>query len=220
MLPHNDWTFIHVLNERYPYLQDNFEQAMRIEPEERHDWALDRVYDILRKRYTKRGVPAHDTETVGEHILESIGLATLHTPDHCNRDTVEQMILVHDMPQAITDNIRCEKDISDTDKYRIRHLAAKVIFEAKPVAYDLWIEYEKQESLESHIAHDMQNVQMMLKVLEYQSAYPKITPHFQYFWDNLEHRWKTETGREIYRSTLPANGMDTNLPQNAGEAAA
>lgn len=201
-LSQDEWALIERLDTVCPYLMTNFKLALSVPSDERYDWAHDRVYDIFRMRYTKRGIPLHDTETVGEHTLEAIGLATLHTPEHCNGDIVEQMILVHDLPQAILDNLRCEEDIKDEDKRALNALAAKIIFESDEHAYALWLEYEQQETLESHIAKDIQNAQMMMKILEYKATYPQIIDGFKHFLDNLEHNWLTDAGREIYRNTF------------------
>lgn len=200
MLSRDEWAYIEDLDKTCPYLLDNFRKALDVPTVERYDWALDRIYDVLRMRYAKRGIPLHETETVGEHTLEAIGLATLHTPDHCNSDIVEQMILVHDLPQAILDNFRCEDVITDEQKKTLSHLAAKVIFVDSPDAYALWLEYEAQESLESNVARDIQNVQMLMKIMEYKASYPHITEGFKSFLDALEHNWLTDMGRDIYRN--------------------
>lgn len=202
MLSHDDLKAIKDISISCPYLLENFKTALAMPAQDRYDWAQDRVYDIFRMRYTKRGIPLHDTETVGEHTLEAIGLATLHTPEHCNGDIVEQMILVHDLPQAIIDNLRCEDHITEVQKKHIAHLAAKVIFSKFDDAYALWLEYEEQKTLESHIAKDIQHAQMMLKIMEYKAVYPHIVDGFAPFLNNLQNMWLTEAGREIYSSTF------------------
>lgn len=201
MLSTEELGIIKTLSISCPYLWENFQAALAIPASDRYEWAQDRVYDIYRLRYAKRGVPLHDTETVGEHTLEAIGLATLHTPDHCNSDTVEEMLLVHDLPQAILDNLRCEDIFTQQQKQQVTKLAAKVIFEKFDHAYALWNEYEEQKTLESHVAKDIQNAQMMLKILEYKQKYPEIISKFKSFFDNLENSWLTKTGHEIYLNT-------------------
>ena len=111
MLSLDEWDFIDGLSGARLPLRQNFETALEIEPQERYEWAQDQVYDIKRVRFFKRGIPEHDTETVGEHTLEAVGLATLHTPDYCLRDTVERMIFIHDLPQSIIDNLKCDESI-------------------------------------------------------------------------------------------------------------
>lgn len=198
MLTENDLVFIETLIDRAPYIRANFDSALSIPSEERYEWAQDRVYDIKRKRYMKRGVPEHDTESVGDHTLESIGLATLHTPDHCLRDTVERMILIHDLPQAILDNLRCEDVFSEIEKQRAEQLAAQVIFEDVPRAYALWEEYEKGETHEARVAKDIQHAQMLLKISEYERDYPKTRKHFKPYWDTLESTWVSDAGKSLH----------------------
>lgn len=202
MLSQDDLKYIKDVAKSCPYLLENFKAALEIPAQDRYDWAQDRVYDIFRMRYAKRGIPLHDTETVGEHTLEAIGLATLHSPDHCNSDIVEQMILVHDLPQAIIDNLRCEDHVTEEQKKHLTHLAAKVIFRKFDDAYALWLEYEEQKTLESHVAKDIQNAQMMLKIMEYKASYPHIVDGFGSFLSTLEHNWLTDAGRALYHNTF------------------
>lgn len=207
MLKTKDRAFITRLGKRFRYIRINFEEALRLSPEERYLWAQDKIYDIRRKRYQKRGIPVHDIETVGDHTLDSIGMATLHTPDTCNRDTVERMILVHDMPQAIIDNAKCDPALNETDKARLADLAAQVIFEARPQAYTLWAEYQATASLEARVAKDIQTAQMMLKIAEYQELYPDISDNFLPYWRTLPDQWLSDTGRTIHRTVLAAHEM-------------
>ncbi len=195
MLSVEDWCFIDLLG--LPYLRGNFEVALAIDAYDRYVWAQDRLYDIKRERFTKRGVPLCDTESVGDHTLESIGLATLHTPYTCNRDTVERMILVHDMPQAIIDNIKCAEQISITDKKKVERLAANVVFEAWPAAQALWEEYDAGKSHEARVAKDIQYIQMLLKVQEYQDAYPDAAPSLFHYWQDLSAAWVSDLGVKL-----------------------
>lgn len=200
MLEQADLDFIEKLGERFPYVRSNFQLALSIAREERFDWAHDRLYDILRKRYLKYGVPEHDIETVGDHTLESIGIATLYTPEHCSLDTVERMILVHDLPQAVIDNFKCEPTATPEEKKQVERIAARVVFDCDSESFALWQEYEAKQTLEAKIAKDMQQIQMVHKILEYQDAYPALIPNFAKFWDNIWDSWLTDTGREVYRS--------------------
>lgn len=208
MLVQADLDFIEKLGERFPYVKQNFELALGIAAAERFDWAHDRLYDILRKRYLKYGVPEHDIETVGDHTLESIGIATLYTPEHCGLDTVERMILVHDLPQAVIDNFKCEATATPEEKKRVERMAACVVFEYDLESFVLWQEYEAKQTFEAKIAKDMQQIQMVHKILEYQDTYPSLVPNFAKFWENIWDSWLTDTGREVYRSIDAVRGAD------------
>ncbi len=214
MLSAEHWRFIDQLG--VPYLRGNFEAALRIDAYERYEWAQDRLYDIKRERFIKRGVPAGSAESVGDHTLEAIGLATLHTPYTCSRDTVERMILVHDMPQAIIDNIKCSDTVSAADKKKVEKLAARIVFEAWPAAQALWDEYEAGKSQEARVAKDIQHAQMLLKVKEYQDAYPEAAALLRHYWADLSSAWVSDIGRKLQGlvfadySCLSANDDDAH----------
>ncbi len=191
------WSFIDKLDGALGYLRKGFETAFDVPVSDRYEWAQDRLYDVKRKRFTNRGIPCRDTETVGDHVLDSIGMATLHTPFTCNRDTVERMILVHDLPQAIIDNLKCEKGISESDYARIEMLAAKVIFEERPAAFALWNEYEEGKSAEALVARDIQHAQMLLKIREYQNLYPETIIHFKHYWDAFDQAWVSDAAKTL-----------------------
>lgn len=197
MLTASEWAVIDQIDQLTPYIKQNFVDALEVPREERYEWAMDRVYEIKRKRYTKRGVPEHDTETVGEHLLEAVGLATIHTPEHCLRDTVEQMIVNHDLLQAILDNLKCEEALTTEQKQQAAQLAAKVVFENEPKAYALWQEYAQGQSAEARVAKDIQHAQMLIKISEYERSYPMTRSNFKSYWETLDTAWVSDIGRSL-----------------------
>jgi 5'-deoxynucleotidase YfbR-like HD superfamily hydrolase len=196
-LSHAQWAFIDRLDRGAGTLRSGFEDAFNVPLADRYDWAQDRLYDIKRRRFTKRGVPCHDTETVGDHVLDSIGMATVHTPFTCHRDMVERMILVHDMPQAIIDNLKCVDSVSKKDMKRAVKMAAEIVFEDRPAAMALWQEYEDGVTPEARVAKDIQHAQMLIKVQEYQDKYPHTRITFKEYWDAFDTMWVSDAAKTL-----------------------
>lgn len=222
MLSDQDRIVLQSVSDYAPYLSKNFETALNIPCDDRYVWAQDKLYDVKRFRFVKRGVPVKDAESVGEHTLEAIGLATLHTPYNCNRDIVEKMILVHDMPQAIIDNLKCENGLPDKHKKYIEKLAAKIVFSGRPAAFDLWCEYESGESHEARVAKDIQHLQMMMRVSEYQADYPDTVDAFQEYWNHIDTVWVSDIGyklrallRDDARYVAANDGEDKRISSNS-----
>eukprot|EP00817_Percolomonadidae_sp_ATCC50343_P007297 CAMPEP_0117426124 /NCGR_PEP_ID=MMETSP0758-20121206/6289_1 /TAXON_ID=63605 /ORGANISM="Percolomonas cosmopolitus, Strain AE-1 (ATCC 50343)" /LENGTH=144 /DNA_ID=CAMNT_0005211081 /DNA_START=180 /DNA_END=614 /DNA_ORIENTATION=- len=104
---------------------------------------------------------------------------TLPIPEGVDRIKCMKMALVHDLAEAIVGDITPHDNVSEDDKHQrekdafetlIAHVTDKKIGEEM---YDLWQQYEKQESKESNVVKELDKFDMMLQALEYEETQQK-----------------------------------------------
>jgi putative hydrolase of HD superfamily len=140
-------------------------------------------------------------ESVAEHIFRTvyIGYALGRLVKNADTDRLIKMCLFHDLPEARTGDLNYvnKKYVkADTGK-AIQDLAATVPFgnEIK----ELIEEFEKGESLEALLAHDADQLELILALKEYKDVGNKYADEW------LEYalkRLKTDTARNLAQTIL------------------
>eukprot|EP01084_Bolivina_argentea_P117505 208674_1 len=130
----------------------------------------------------------HKPESIADHMYRMSILSWIFTDQfnnynkqnklQLNANKVMKMALVHDIVESICgDIIPIEKisGVSKETKYDLEHQSIIKIRDkylkgtvVGKEMYDLWIEYEQQKTLESHIVKDLDKLDMIIQAEEYE----------------------------------------------------
>ena len=140
-------------------------------------------------------------ESVAEHIFRTvyIGYALGCLVEEADTDKIIRMCLFHDLPEARTGDLNYvnKKYVkADTGK-AAEDLAATVPFGCE--IRELIAEFEKGESIEALLAHDADQLELILALKEYKDVGNKYADEW------LEYalkRLKTDTARELAETVL------------------
>ena len=100
-------------------------------------------------------------------------IAKREKPPKIDRAALLEMALLHDLGEALTTDIPSpiKKFIGrDQVKAGEQRAIAAMVSDVEPRYLDLWTRYEAGACLESRIVHAADTIQMMVKVLQYESA--------------------------------------------------
>jgi 5'-deoxynucleotidase YfbR-like HD superfamily hydrolase len=140
-------------------------------------------------------------ESVAEHIFRTvyIGYALGRLAENVDTDRVIKMCLFHDLPEARTGDLNYvnKKYVkADVDK-AVNDLAVTVPFgdEIK----ELVAEFEKEESFEAQLAHDADQIELILALKEYKDLGNTYADEWL---DFAMKRLKTDIARDLAETVL------------------
>lgn len=137
-------------------------------------------------------------ESVAEHSYRLSLLAMILAEESgVNQLKLIKMALVHDLAEGIVGDIVLEKGSkqisSPEEKFKKESGAMKKIFSNLKEGeeyYNLWLEYEKQESKEAKLLKQLDKIEMVMQALEYEKEHdPKKLDEF---WVNTKKYLKDE----------------------------
>lgn len=211
ILSAGELAFLREQNEAYSYLCENFERAAAVAPKNRFDYGMDQLKELPRRGYVVRGIPADSIESVYQHEVEMADLAQkfYHVawailPD--DRYSVEvgltnltRMIKVHDLGEALIRDFAPRDKLDKSIKYRLEQMALKVLLEHDPEKMKAsFEEFERGFTPLAQWGNDLDKIQMMHKVMEYQHRFPTLRGNLSDFWSNLPpHKMRTSLGQAI-----------------------
>ncbi len=160
---------------------------------------------IDRTGWVQRGV--QNPESVAEHIygcwlLGTFLLPETHTdPTYCKQDILE-MLLLHDLPEAVTGDIpRPEKKKNQLYYEQLEQQAAQnsllsgVCTEKQK---KLWQEWSEQSSLNALVAKDIDDLQAIFTFLKYKEKEPALfSDEDSAAWLSGLDKLKTDIGRQM-----------------------
>merc|ERR1712244_173964 len=125
--------------------------------------------------------------------------------------------LVHDIIESICgDIIPIEKisGVSKQEKYRREHESIIKIRDeylsgtaVGKEMYELWIEYEEQESLESHVVKDLDKLDMIIQAEEYEKAKENNGVDLSEFFKGTRGVFKTAVGKKLDAELMKQRGQ-------------
>ena len=140
-------------------------------------------------------------ESVAEHIFRTvyIGYALGRLASGVNTDRLIKMCLFHDLPEARTGDLNYvnKKYVKADTERAVEDLAATVPFGAE--IKELVMEFEKGESTEALLAHDADQLELILALKEYKDVGNKYADEW------LEYamkRLKTDIARSLAQTIL------------------
>jgi putative hydrolase of HD superfamily len=140
-------------------------------------------------------------ESVAEHIFRTvyIGYALGRLAENVDTDKVIKMCLFHDLPEARTGDLNYvnKKYVkADVDK-AVNDLAVTVPFGGE--IKELVTEFEKEESFEARLAHDADQIELILALKEYKDLGNTYADEWL---DFAMKRLKTNIARDLAETVL------------------
>ncbi|KAF8308313.1 hypothetical protein DL93DRAFT_2220135 [Clavulina sp. PMI_390] len=149
-----------------------------------------------------------DAESISDHMYRMSILAL--TTDDMKLDVSKcvMMAVVHDLAEAIVGDIAPSDNVPKEEKQRLEKEAMQTIvhdmLHDSPAAvkmFQLWTEYEAQESPEARFVKDLDRIEMALQADEYERRHQKsLQPFFDSSLPKLRHtevrNWGEALGKE------------------------
>ena len=136
------------------------------------------------KREGWRRFSINHGESIADHMYRMSIITMLCPPSLASRINLAkctQMALVHDMAESLVGDItpvdgvtKIEKSRRETEtmNYLCERMLGKVHDgEAGRRLRDVWQEYEDDETLEAHFVHDVDKVELLLQMVEYERSH-------------------------------------------------
>lgn len=142
---------------------------------------LERLKTTKREGWRRFGIARG--ESIADHMYRMAMISMLAPPSllaRVDRDKCTRMCLVHDMAESLVGDItpvdgvpKPEKSRreADTMDYLTRNLLRGVLPGGSAAGDEiraLWQEYEDSETLDSHFVHDIDKVELLLQMVEYE----------------------------------------------------
>ena len=170
---------------------------------------------LERSGWTGTNVPTPHKESIAEHMYVMYTMANIYLPSKLddveyNKDKILKMIMIHDLAETLTGDIpHPNKTIEDDIK---EDLIAKALWcsllynEASSASeiYEAWNDWSLDLSINAHIAHDFDSIQLNYQFFTYACKYPETYSDY-----NIT-RWTrrqptTEIGKKIYKEVILNN---------------
>lgn len=167
---------------------------------------MGRLKDTPRTGWVDNAIPS--PESVSDHMYRMSLLCMMCPDTTLDRDRMIKMALCHDAGESIIGDISPKMAVPAEEKKRkemaaVRHLAGLVAGGATDVfsreLHDLFVEYETQETAESHFVRDMDLLEMIVQAYQYEEMHPgKDLVSFFHSGRKIRHPW----AREIYEGLV------------------
>lgn len=156
-----------------------------------------------------------DPESISDHMHRMTVLAFLYpcsSHDKVDRNKIIKMALVHDIAEAKAGDITPHDGISLKEKHNLEANGMSFLVnvlqstsEALEMK-DLWLEYEKGESLEAQIVKDLDKFEMICQAFEYEKS-NATSESLDSFFESTSGKFKTDTVKEWVSSLLKEREM-------------
>lgn len=205
----------------------DFSQRLKTHPTKWSHISAD-TYDryqtrIPRTGWVRRNIP--EAESVAEHAYNMFLLGMLFLPethpkeaDYC-KQTVLELVLMHDLAEAVTGDINKPDKQHDADYYRMqdeKEMGILFLRDTYPIMptqtqrYNIWKLWHSG-NYNALVAKDLDLIQTMYQLLTYRSRYPECINDQDFRrWMRERNDLKTELGVEIYRNVIQKNHRFTN----------
>ena len=111
---------------------------------------------------------------------------------------------MHDWEEAVTGDIRTPEKIEMGDRASKMGLEGfRKVVERLPEGLrkeylELWKEYERQETAEAKFIYNIDKIEMMIQVLEYEKEQPEMKEKFDIFWKRYESLVKDPFMKKVF----------------------
>jgi putative hydrolases of HD superfamily len=139
---------------------------------------LSRLKRTKREGWRRMGIP--DGESVSDHMYR-MAIMTMFAPPSLSAkldmDRCMRMALIHDMAELLVGDITPRDGVPKVEKsrreaetmdYLCGNLLGNVVGNVGNSMRDVWQEYEDSKTLESKFVHDVDKMELLLQMLEYE----------------------------------------------------
>ncbi|KAL2904892.1 HD domain-containing protein 2-like protein [Bienertia sinuspersici] len=156
-----------------------------------------RLKTTKRKGWINHGIKG--PESIADHMYR-MALMGLIAGDIAgvNKDRCIKMAIVHDIAEAIVGDITPSDGIPKEEKSRREQAALDEMCEVLGSGMradeikELWLDYEKNSSLEANLVKDFDKVEMILQALEYETEHGMVLDEF---FLSTAGKFQTDTGK-------------------------
>jgi putative hydrolase of HD superfamily len=146
-------------------------------------------------------------ESVADHVFRTvmIGYVLARLNGSVNIDRVIRLALVHDLPEARTGDLNYmnQKYVAANEAAATEDLIRGLPFGEE--LRELLAEYREESTPEAQLAHDADQLELLLQLKEEQDA---GNPQTDDWIPHITRRLHTETGRDVAQSILHRNSAD------------
>lgn len=149
---------------------------------------------VIRKGWVMCNVPEERMESVGDHTLQTLMLASVITKElKLNVDTFKlmEMLLIHDIGETIIGDISIVEDDYEIKKQKEREAVHKVLTnlseDTSNYYYNLWCEMEQQNTPIAKLAFQIDKLDAVIKAKIYENNY-NLNGLFDEFYSHQEEK--------------------------------
>ncbi|MFA6309956.1 MAG: HD domain-containing protein [Sterolibacterium sp.] len=173
----------------------------------------------VRSGWVKRGRQVRNPESVADHTWGAICIALCFLPERLasdaipctgyNKDRIIRMLAIHDMAEARTGDL-LDGEVPDKktqeEAFFLELSAARTYlpFDRDMNPIDLWTEFEKRETINAHIAHDVDKLENLMQLQVYRKESDAIIPDYDVWVSGLIDEMGTDVGKRIAEVVLKA----------------
>ena len=170
---------------------------------------------LERSGWVGTNVPTNHKESIAEHMYVMYTMANMYLRNELNepgynKQEILTMIMIHDLAETLTGDIP-HPNKTDLDELKedliAKALWCNLLYNESPIAnvvYDAWTEWNLDLSINAHIAHDFDAIQLNYQFFTYACKYPDT-----YTDENIlswtRRRPNTEIGKKIYKQVILEN---------------
>lgn len=192
-----DTLFIGEMCKRFPEVAEGFERAASFPTPLRAILTPFHLKQTARAGWRRIGVPENDIQTVADHsgtcaILSFKMFDNLH---------VSRIMTLHDVSESVVTDFTPHDPIQPHEKHQLEKLGMLFTLAGSPrkdESFALWMEFEEQKTPESHMAFDVDKLEMILQAQIYEQRYPHLKEKLGEFWTYVDTRLKTPEGRTFF----------------------
>ena len=132
--------------------------------------------ELYRAGWSRVGIT--NPESVAAHTWGVCWLVMAVCPEDVDQHRALQIAVLHDLAEVRVGDITPHDNVSKKDKSEMESSALKNMLESRPDLYQLWEEYEEQQSAEARIVHDLDRLDMALQAVHYRRTKGVDTQEF------------------------------------------
>ena len=173
-----------------------------------------KLKSLPRAGWVRRGIP--NPEIVAEHMYRSQFIAyDLAVELGADPQRCSNMMMVHDLPEALAGDITPHCGVSKEEKARKEIEAAVYLagLSGNNDYFELFMEYERKETLCAQICNDADKLECLVQALEYAKQYPTKAKVLEDFWPYSQGKLMTEPGKRMFAKLVTRK---QNLPRTFG----
>ena len=192
-------------------------EAVKLKPPSLLEFAylMGNLKKTERTGWLRRGI--HKPESIADHMYRMGILSWIfgeqfgkYSKEHVDldKDKMIKMAIVHDIiesvcgdivPGTISKDSKHDIELKAMIKIRDEYLKKSAVGQEM---YDLWMEYEGQETVESHIVKDLDKLDMIIQAEEYEMEPKNNNVDLEEFFKGTRGVFKTEVGKAVDKELM------------------
>ena len=132
--------------------------------------------ELARAGWSRVGIA--NAESVAAHSWGVSWLVIALCPEDIDQHKALQLAVIHDLAEARVGDITPHDNIEKNQKAAMESNALREMLHMRPDLYQLWEEYEQQQTPEAKLVHDLDRLDMALQAVKYSRDHGVDTKEF------------------------------------------